>query len=91
MLLIVEVLSEGELRTFLERARGRGVSALVEVHTEKEVGPALRAGADSIGINNRDLRTLRVDLETTARLRPLIPPGIVVVSVFEAASTTLTS
>jgi indole-3-glycerol phosphate synthase len=80
VLLIVSVLSETELRTYLAHARGRGMSALVEVHDETEVGAALRAGADGIGINNRDLRTLRVDLETTGRLRPLIPPGIVVVS-----------
>ena len=80
VLLIVGILSERELREYLAQARGRGMSALVEVHTETEVGAALRAGADCIGINNRDLRTLRVDLETTARIRPLIPPGIVVVS-----------
>jgi len=80
VLLIAGVLSEEELRQFLEHARGRGLDALIEVHTEKEVGSALRAGADSIGVNNRDLRTLRVDLDTTARLRPLIPEGILVVS-----------
>lgn len=80
VLLIVGVLSEAELRGLLDHARRRGMGALVEVHEETEVGPALRAGADCMGINNRDLRTLRVDLDTTARLRPLIPPGIVVVS-----------
>ena len=56
------------------------MDALVEVHTPGEVAAAVDAGADLIGINNRDLSTLRVDLQTTARLRPLIPPGIVVVS-----------
>jgi len=56
------------------------MDALVEVHTPDEVAVAVDAGADLIGINNRDLETLRVDLETTVRLRPLIPPGIVIVS-----------
>jgi indole-3-glycerol phosphate synthase len=80
VLLIVGVVGEDELRMLLDHARRRQLSTLVEVHTEKDVSTALRAGADSIGINNRDLRTLRVDLNTTARLRPLIPPGVVVVS-----------
>lgn len=80
VLLITAVLSEEELRDHLTYARRSGLTALVEVHTATEVGVALRADADCIGINNRDLRTLRVDLETTARLRPLIPSGIVVVS-----------
>jgi indole-3-glycerol phosphate synthase len=80
VLLIVGVVGEDELRNLLDHARGRQLSTLVEVHTEEDVSAALRAGADCIGINNRDLRTLRVDLETTARLRPLIPPGVVVVS-----------
>lgn len=56
------------------------MDALVEVHTPDEVAAAVDAGADLIGINNRDLNTLHVDLQTTARLRPLIPPGVVVVS-----------
>lgn len=80
VLLIAGLLDGRTLRGFLEHARGRGLSALVEVHTSDEVGVALNAGADIIGINNRDLRTLRVDLATTARLRPLIPAGVVVVS-----------
>lgn len=80
VLLIAEVLSPRELRMSLEHARQRGLCPLVEVHTAEDVSAALRAGADCIGINNRNLRTLRVDLETTARLRPLIPAGIVVVS-----------
>lgn len=79
VLLIASVL-EGSLRPYLRQAEGRGLAALVEVHTPDEVALALDAGADMIGINNRDLRTLRVDLGTTARLRPLIPPGVLVVS-----------
>jgi len=80
VLLIAGLLSPGDLRAYLDYVRRRGLSTLVEVHTAEEVGAALRADADCIGINNRDLRTLRVDLETTARLRPLIPEGVIVVS-----------
>ncbi|MGH2399030.1 MAG: indole-3-glycerol phosphate synthase TrpC [bacterium] len=78
--LLIASLLEGSLRPYLRQAERRGLAALVEVHTPDEVALALDAGADMIGINNRDLRTLRVDLGTTARLRPLIPPGVLVVS-----------
>ncbi len=80
VLLIAALLPQHNLRAYLEHAHRRGLSALVEVHTANEVDAALEAGADSIGINNRDLHTLQVDLERTARLRPLIPPGVLVVS-----------
>lgn len=80
VLLIAGLLPGRQLREYLEYARRRGVTPFVEVHTDDEVRAALSAGADCIGINNRDLRTLRVDLATTARLRPLIPAGVVVVS-----------
>ena len=79
VLLIAGLLPE-ELPAYIAHVRRRGLHALVEVHTKDDVSAALRAGADCIGINNRDLRTLRVDLETTALLRPLIPEGITVVS-----------
>lgn len=80
VLLIAGMLSPEMLAQYVAHVRRRGLHALVEVHTAEEVGAALRAGADCIGINNRDLRTLRVDLRTTVLLRPLIPGGIVVVS-----------
>ena len=80
VLLIAAILDGAQLRRFLDDVRRRGMDALVEVHTPDEVAVAVDAGADLIGINNRDLETLRVDLETTVRLRPLIPPGIVIVS-----------
>ncbi len=80
VLLMASVLDEGRLRAFVAHARRRGLDALVEVHTPEEVAAALAAGADLVGINNRDLRTLEVDLQTTLRLRPLIPPGVLVVS-----------
>lgn len=80
VLLIVAILKLDELQAYVGHARRRGLTALVEVHTDTDVSAALRAGADCIAINNRNLRTLAVDLDTTARLRPLTPPGVVVVS-----------
>ncbi len=56
------------------------MAALVETHTADEVGRALRSGADIIGVNNRDLDTLTIDLATTERLVQDIPPGRVIVS-----------
>lgn len=66
-LLIVALLGEGT-GAYLEEARRLGLEALVEVHTERELELALEAGAEVIGINNRDLATLRVDLDTAPRL-----------------------
>ncbi|MDR7401096.1 MAG: indole-3-glycerol phosphate synthase TrpC [Armatimonadota bacterium] len=79
VLLMASVLDADRLRAYRDHARRRGLDALIEVHTAEEVAAALAAGADLVGINNRDLRTLEVDLETTVRLRPLIPRGILVV------------
>lgn len=80
VLLIAAILDGAQLRGCLQHAHARGLDALVEVHTADEVTVALDAGASMIGINNRNLETLQVDLETTARLRPSIPAGVVVVS-----------
>lgn len=80
VLLITAILENERLEVLRGYARQCGLDALVEVHTPEEVATAVAAGADIIGINNRNLATLRVDLETTARLRPLIPPGVVVVA-----------
>jgi indole-3-glycerol phosphate synthase len=55
------------------------VSVLVEVHTRDEIGIAVGAGAKIIGINNRNLTTLEVDLATTEKLLPEIPRGITIV------------
>jgi indole-3-glycerol phosphate synthase len=80
LLLIVAVLGDGDLRRLLAETRAYGMEALVEVHDEADLERALAAGAHIIGINNRNLRTFTVDLNTTARLRPLIPQDRVVVS-----------
>ena len=81
VLLIVRILDRAQLRDYLALAREElKLAALVEVHTEKELDAALDAKADLVGINNRDLDTFKTTLETTARLRALIPPGPVVVS-----------
>jgi indole-3-glycerol phosphate synthase len=80
VLLIVAILSDGQLHEFLHVTEHLGMEALVEVHDEQEVERALAAGARLIGINNRDLRTFVTDLRTTERLRPLIPNDCVVVS-----------
>ncbi|TMG34075.1 MAG: indole-3-glycerol-phosphate synthase TrpC, partial [Chloroflexi bacterium] len=61
-------------------ARAHGMQALVEVHDAEEVRRALGTGATMIGINNRDLKKMKTDPETTRRLRRLIPPGPLVVS-----------
>jgi indole-3-glycerol phosphate synthase len=80
VLLIVALLDVDALRQFLASAGSLSLDALVEVHTEEELSAALKAGAKLIGINNRDLKTFEVRLETTERLLPLVPPGILVVS-----------
>jgi indole-3-glycerol phosphate synthase len=80
VLLIAAVLEPARLEELHALARGMGLDVLVEVHREAELEVALRAGADLIGINNRDLRTFRTDLAVTERLAPLCPPGVTVVS-----------
>ena len=57
-----------------------GMKCLVEVHNRAELEIALGSGAQIIGINNRDLKTFSVDLNTTGRLRPLVPEDRIVVS-----------
>jgi indole-3-glycerol phosphate synthase len=80
LLLIVGALSDEDLRRFIELCYALRVAPLVEVHGEVEVERALGAGARIIGVNNRDLKTLEVDLETSLRLRPGIPAGCIAVS-----------
>ncbi len=80
VLLIVAILDDDRLRDLIQQARGLEMDALVEVYDEAQIERALKAGAELIGINNRDLRTFDVDLATTERLRKLIPDDKVVVS-----------
>jgi indole-3-glycerol phosphate synthase len=69
LLLITAILGFNDLCKLIKLSRQLQMDCLVEVHNEDEVARALAAGADIIGINNRDLRTFEVDLNTTARLR----------------------
>ena len=80
ILLIVAALAPAELRALHTQARSAGLAALVEVHDGAELGVALDAGAELIGINNRDLATLEVDVRRTYELLGAIPPGTTVVA-----------
>ena len=80
ILLIVALLSDGDLTDLLDCAEKYHLDALIEVHSEEELGRALSVDADLIGINNRNLETFEVDPEVTARLRPLVSHGVSVVS-----------
>jgi indole-3-glycerol phosphate synthase len=80
ILLIAAILDAGRIRTLRELASGYGMSALVEAHNEAEVDLALEAGADIVGVNNRDLKTFEVTLETSLRLAGRIPAGVVKVA-----------
>jgi len=80
VLLIAAILNPGLLASLIALARSLGLECLVEVHDEPELERALMAGAEIVGINNRDLRTFEVDLATTERLRPLVPPEVTVVA-----------
>ncbi len=80
ILLIAAILAPPQLRSLLELARSLGMDAVVEAHSGSDVKSAVDSGADVIGLNNRDLDTFKVDLTVTERLRPLVPPGKIVVA-----------
>ncbi|MGH9451258.1 MAG: indole-3-glycerol phosphate synthase TrpC [Terriglobia bacterium] len=80
LLLIVAALSRERLRNLLALSARLKVAALVEAHNEEELDGALDAGAELIGVNNRNLKTLEVNLETSLRLREKIPSGCVAVA-----------
>lgn len=80
ILLIAALLSEDTIQHFLNLARELEMDCLVEVHTGVELQKVLQTSADIIGINNRDLATFIVNLETTFQLRPMIPEGKIIVS-----------
>jgi indole-3-glycerol phosphate synthase len=79
-LLIVGILTHGELTELLAAARDVALECLVEVHDEAELERALAAGAGLVGINNRDLRRLTTDLAVTERLAPSAADGVTLVS-----------
>jgi indole-3-glycerol phosphate synthase len=80
ILLIAAILESAEIRNLAATAASYGMAALVEVHNERELAKALEAGAGIVGVNNRDLSTFEVTLETSLRLAPRIPPGTLKVS-----------
>jgi len=80
VLLIVAVLKDDELKKLMQAAVQLDLDCLVEVHDEKELDRALKAEADIIGINNRDLHTFQVDLKVAEHLIPKIPKDKVIVA-----------
>jgi indole-3-glycerol phosphate synthase len=80
ILLIAAVLEAAEMRNFRELAARLGMAALVEVHNEAELESAIESGAEIFGVNNRDLNTFEVSLETSLRLARRIPDSAVKVS-----------
>ena len=80
ILLITAILETGELRSLRELAESYGLDVLVEVHDEGELERALASGATIIGVNNRDLRTFSVHLDTSLRLGERIPADVLAVS-----------
>ncbi len=80
ILLIVAILEQSLLEELLSHARETGLDALVEVHNHQELERALNAGADLIGVNNRNLRDFTVSLETTFMLKEIVPQDIPLVS-----------
>ena len=80
LLLIAAILSQEQLKELVSLSHSLGLRCLVEVHNEGEVERAVLSEAEIIGINNRDLNTLSIDINMTRRLRPLIPQERIVVS-----------
>jgi indole-3-glycerol phosphate synthase len=80
ILLIVAALSQSELVKFAKRAHEYQLDVLCEAHDEEELQRALDAGCDLVGVNSRDLKTFKVDLEAAFRLAKLIPKGVLSVA-----------
>jgi indole-3-glycerol phosphate synthase len=80
VLLIAAALEDGELKDLIRRAGKHGLAAVVEVHDGWDLERAVEAGTAIVGINNRDLRTLAVDVATSARLFRLVPAGVIAVA-----------
>ena len=80
VLLIVGALDDRALQSLIAHARALGLAALVEVHDRRELHRALEAGAEIVGVNSRDLRTLAVDLQVLDQLARDLPPHITAVA-----------
>jgi indole-3-glycerol phosphate synthase len=80
ILLIAAILSTAEMRDFRILAAGYGMAALVEVHNDEELDSALASGAEIVGVNNRNLHTFEVTLDTSRRLVKRIPANVVKVA-----------
>lgn len=80
VLLICAILTDEQLKEYIGIAHRLGLSALVEAHTAEEADRAVAAGARIVGVNNRDLKTFRVDVNTSIRLRKRIPEECLYVS-----------
>jgi len=80
VLLIVAMLSDKQLKELMKVAHRLGLDCLVEAHDELEVKRAVLAGAEIIGVNNRNLQNFKVDLNNSLNLIPRIPKGIVIVA-----------
>jgi indole-3-glycerol phosphate synthase len=79
VLLIAAVLGK-KLKTFVRLARDLGMEPVVEICSKQELDLAIETDAEILGINNRDLRTLQIDLRRTEELAPLVPEGLIVIS-----------
>ena len=79
-LLIAAILTTGELKRLITLGKQLGMAALVEAHTEEELARALEAGAEIVGINNRNLKSFEVSVETSLRLIESVPEECVAVS-----------
>ena len=80
ILVIMASVSDAQARELDAAARNLGMDVLLEVHDESELDRAIRLGSELVGINNRDLRTFDVSLETTRSLAPRVPDGRIVVA-----------
>ena len=80
ILLICAILDEKTLKTFFNTATKLKLSCLVETHNEDEIKKALNSGAKIIGINNRDLKNFKVDINTSLKLKKYIPKDKIIIS-----------
>lgn len=80
VLLICSILDDAQLQSYGQLVKSLGMDALVEAHSEEEIHRALSAGAQIIGVNNRNLKDFSVDIENSRRLRALAPKDVIFVS-----------